>query len=58
MAQDQSDILEQTHVSDHKLLQSDNFKESEAPSDDYYEYVMIDSILRRASDDLWQDIKD
>jgi hypothetical protein len=40
-------------------VQSDSFKKDpEAPTEDFYEYVMIDSILRRASDDLWQDIKD
>jgi hypothetical protein len=40
-------------------VQSDNFKkDSEAPGEDFYEFVMIDSILRRASDDLWQNIKD
>ena len=45
MAQDQHEILEQTLTNDHLLVQQDSFKKDpEAPGEDFYELVMIDSI--------------
>jgi hypothetical protein len=59
MAQEQNDILEQTRTSEHQLIQKDMIKkDQEAPGDDFYELVMIDSVLGKASDELWQNIKD
>jgi hypothetical protein len=56
MALDQNEIQNTEKMSDHELVAGDFIKKSPGePSDDFYEFVMIDSILRQAHDDLWKE---
>jgi len=53
MAMDQKDVSTTQKISDHELVESDYIKKAEEPTDDMFEYVMIDSVLNKAKEDLW-----